>query len=611
MREAAAFESVATFQLWQLRERSPSLVEIANSRMGYAMARCPLLLVPLGIAILVLWLVPPLCSTFRPQLRHVFPSPQSPVPQALRAGTRQCWHKNTYLEWEEAWQEARAKVAKRFPDDWRIQLACVYSDLLLCEPWSTKHKWREAIGRFDQLIARFPHEPSLHVARVGAHCLFIKDYRPEGIQLGELPPYHPLGKWRPRFPPKALERAIAAAQDGTRVEPDNAFFDYALADFLLLAYRDAEALDAATAGTRKPRRDAHTRDILQAIDCFVKLEDDNPVKRYSAFGTTPLGHIRGQIRVAEIVTWHGRQAEDRGEHETALELYGRVYRMGQQMIDGAPIIIEATAGLYIQEIGLGRWRLQLNPLPPSSAPRDLQEARWRHLAQQFAEYAKSRNREDLASSALAWAEVHAHVEHWLRSAFVRDQQAVAGPSGLLVRCFRWWTAQVLLLNQAALALLLALITALLARIRRKSDDSQTLPAACVLACWLAGLAATYLAMRSVLPPLGCDRYDYAGRMKSAGMLTLILATPVLLLAMWICIRAILGRRRQGRWLLPSYMPMARVFALMALLALTSHILAFIPLKRAEAQLRQHVDMMIYVGSVEPVKQALLRQRAQQ
>jgi len=579
--------------------------------MGCLMVRCPLLLVPVAMSIAVLWLAPPLRSTFRAELRHVFPLSQSPATQALRAGPRQCWHTNTYLEWEEAWKEACAKVARRFPDDWRIQLACVYSDLLLCEPWSTKHRWREALGRFDQLIARFPHEPSLHVARVGAHCWFIKDYRPGGIQLEELPPYHPLGKWRPRFPPKALERAISAAQAGARVEPDNAFFDYAIGAFLLLGHRDIEALEAVASGTRKPRWDAHTRDISQAIDYFVKLEDDNPVKRYSAFAVAPLGYAGKQRELARLVTWHGRQAEDRGEHTTALELYGRVHRMGQQMTDGASLLIEATIGLHIQEIGLGHWRLQLNPLPPASAPRDLTEARRRHLAQEFAEYARSHEREDLASSALAWAEIRAQVEHWLRAAFVPDQQAVAGPGGVLIRCFRWWTTQVLLLNQAALALLLALIMALLAQICRKSDDSQTLPAAFVLACWLAGLAATYLAMRSVLPPLGCDRYDYAGRLKSAGVLTLILATPVLLFAIWTCLRAILARLRQGRWLPPSYMPMARAFALMALLSMTSHLLALIPLKRAEAQLCQHADMMIYVGNVEPVRQALLKQRAQQ
>lgn len=471
------------------------------------------------------------------------------------------------------------RVAQRYPNDWRVQHA--WADMA--------PNAKESIARYNKVIARFSDKAALYAGRVIRYAQIISYGRPEEHWLS--------GDEAPTNLQKAnvpdVERAIAVIREGMKVEPDNAFFNYALAGYLFALRRDEEALAQVAEGARKPRYDSHVRDTGLNRIHLDKLTQDAPLARVVLMVSVLLPHCAKERQVARLVTWYAKEAEKKGDHALALERYGQVMRMGAQIRESAGFIIEALVGVAIEAIGRGRGVKRERPPVGliGDALKQWQARRQRQIAQEFADYANAHGRSDLA--AAAWRSMEEGQEtRKIAQWFVGSdrKRGVEEPYAGLARYLRIFIGQVVLEAQAGLAFLMALITALLARRFREKQQVSWLTAFCVaFVCWLPAAVLLYVNCQRVPNPWGWQAID--GPFSPLLLIVAIFLPFVLEDLCWGARVVWMRLRPKGTWRFDSPPLLPRTCIMLMLLSLFTYVVLLAPLKKAANDANAYTEKM--------------------
>jgi hypothetical protein len=266
----------------------------------------------------------------------------------------------------------------------------------------------EIMRRYDQLLQKFPDDIWLIARRLRFALSYYSSNRVGGeLSDSALEEHQRAGKPspertqdKPNFTDADLQRVIAFAKRGQKLEPNNSFFDWALCNFLLMGWRDQEAWQALDSGARKNGWNEHlVEDGQSKVAAFEKacgrtLLWEEKLELHSGIYLAQYSHYR---ETARIISWEGIKAKRRGDHAQALRLWGNMARAAKRMREGSNIYLEGLSANAIEAIAFGN--ANYNPrryLPGSTLPRRV-SAQQRLAA--FQAYAKQHGRADLAREA--------------------------------------------------------------------------------------------------------------------------------------------------------------------------------------------------------------------
>lgn len=205
---------------------------------------------------------------------------------------------------------------------------------------------------------------------------------------------------RPRSIADQVQPAIALAERGRKLEPNNCFYDWVLTYFLFAAHRDADALAALEAGARKPYYDSHLQDEMRAAVAVGEL--GRPLafeERRSIAATQYEQHYNKLMHLTWLVEWAGTLAERRGDHAQALRIYSAMTNIGARMQTVRTLPWEAIEGLMLQLSAWRRW--PLHGIGFYDWHGGIKDSDINRLARNFAAYAVSHGRPELATATAA------------------------------------------------------------------------------------------------------------------------------------------------------------------------------------------------------------------
>ncbi len=374
-------------------------------------------------------------------------------------------------------------IARRYPNDVRV-LAKIAEE-------EGGGYTRKTVQKYDRLIQQYPHEAWLVANRLRYTASWFSDDR----TARELD--HQVSDVLPRqknFMPDELKQAIAIAQKGRRLEPDNAYFDWMLAYFLFAGYRDKEALLVLHEGAKKPRYDDHTLQDLQASVAVRELA--RPLlfeEKLVVSAALVFPHLAKQRQVARLAVWEGVKAERAGDHERALQIYADVARLGARMRESSHTLIQSLVAKAIEAVA---WQGVERKLSKAEEKRlftlhypHAPGQRARILSQRFARYAAAHGRADLAEEVRRYGEAVARFHE--RVHFPAD--IITGFPDRKLACLLvlWWASAALLPQLLLTAFVWVVLSVILWRqqvfggsVRSLDVASSVLVGGCASALWM-------------------------------------------------------------------------------------------------------------------------------
>lgn len=282
-------------------------------------------------------------------------------------------------------------VAVSHPNDFEFQFA----DAVEHDP-----------GKLTEIAARFPDHTFLFAAII-RHTDKGGVFLPEDYLMGGVP-LPSEDKRHNSISPEELQTLINAAEQGERLDSDNAYFSYMLAWGLFGTHHDTEALDAV----RRAGHKQHWNDyIYDEFKARYKLDQ-------AAFGergsytilidwALTMTMFNSRIRqMARVITYRAVEAEQQGRAAEGVELRHALMHYGSLMRLQSQTIIDNLVGLAIVALGTERpggvavVKRDINaPLLPND-PASRQKRTKEKLEKYYA-YLRSINREDEARWAQA------------------------------------------------------------------------------------------------------------------------------------------------------------------------------------------------------------------
>lgn len=221
----------------------------------------------------------------------------------------------------------------------------------------------ETLRRLDLLIARFPNNANLIAARLRKTLEWTSPDRVGGeMSDARLRENQAAGKpsperseTKPNFTANDMQKAISLAQRGSKLEPDNGFFDWMKCCFLMYAWRDGEAFQALDVASVKKRFDDHAlaeqnaelkalstafnRNLVMEEKLQVHTESFNHFPRYARFR-----------EMARILAWQSVKAQRRGDHQGALRIIAGLGRTAAHMRENSKTYIDAMVASALEGI---------------------------------------------------------------------------------------------------------------------------------------------------------------------------------------------------------------------------------------------------------------------
>jgi hypothetical protein len=187
---------------------------------------------------------------------------------------------------------------------------------------------------YDGLLKRFPRdslEAFLLAQRLGYTFKWISPRRIAGeLSDSSGGSNTNVRAGRENFSRRDVEAAIALARRGQKLEPDNAFFDWALCKLLLIIWRDDEAKGVLARAAQKTRYDDHANDLkritLKAHEIALgrallweektRVLSSSEASDYDYYGA-PIDNFEREALF--ILAWKSVTAARRGDHAGALQ----------------------------------------------------------------------------------------------------------------------------------------------------------------------------------------------------------------------------------------------------------------------------------------------------
>jgi len=254
----------------------------------------------------------------------------------------------------DAWRLLHLNVGDYGPEDWIN--AARRSHASLGTDWETYLALAELGGSkrpeyYKKAIQAGPNRPETYAAALTEYSQRSRYTRSEvyGLSNGDTRVETEL------LDPELGRAILELAKKGSRVDPDNAFFDLIAADALYGMQRDTEALNVISAAARKSHYNSYRQ---AAAVCTVKyleaaglpsMEANLLVARY----TLVFPHLAGILRISRLTVWHARQLDAQGRSDEARDYLTAIVKIGVLMRKGAEYPIERLVGSYTQSaIGL-------------------------------------------------------------------------------------------------------------------------------------------------------------------------------------------------------------------------------------------------------------------
>ena len=493
-------------------------------------------------------------------------------------------------------EDRERRLADAHPDDYPIQVARALS-----LPLSPGTPAAARIQRLNALTERFPNEPTLYAHLLRYYTIGpVEIHREEQNEFSAEPVAH---TDKPKHSlPADLAAFDAAAAQGERLDPDNAYFPFIRAAGLYEAGRDAEAIAAVHRAAQKTRYEDYASAEFQAKDRFYTLANgrQNGIERVSVSAALLFPHfaiLRGVARMNTISAVH---AELAGNTELGVQLRHDTMRIGDLLRVQGRSLIANLVGIAISAIPQSRPGGAPVVKSSSSATTDAErEKLLQAKREKYYAYLRSVGHDDEAR--FAKSELQAGIEARNVSAKITDNMTEKGPYGIrsLVKTGLWWVATLLTLSNALGLLILGGMAWLAAKARPTKNVNVWRGALGVAAAILLGLLAVNvnrLAVDMYATPIqlmnlsgnsiqDADTGELVTRVLGAVFalgfpLLLIVVVGIVSRKSWAAFSANLGR-----WLRSLAVPMA-----CGLLMLYS--LLLLGTARQEEQLRVGLDKMV-------------------
>ncbi|MBV9470092.1 MAG: hypothetical protein JOZ57_12720 [Abitibacteriaceae bacterium] len=354
-----------------------------------------------------------------------------------------------------------------------------------------------------------------------------------------------------------LEQALAIAQQGQRLEPDNSFFDWIIAECLFGLERDNEALEVLHQAAQKPHFDAHVKDDVQAaIAAHQRVRPLLEEEKLFILAAELLPHYAQHRHTARLALSAAIQKERAGNHQRALEIYYDIARLGAVMGKEDYTVIGSLVGIALESAA---WAGKARQLTPAQTPdgaetangKDNRQANTKLLATRFAQYATLHGRSDIAAETMREAEAANRVQQ-----IVKEINFNEGFFGVPLHSFKiifnlFWGSK-LLLTQLLLNLALWLGLSLVVRYglspRREAVTWLDVTSPLIVSsCVTAALLTLALFLGGGWRQLGLENSD---AQNSQDLIALIcnaaIVTPALVGAL-LCGCGVIWRQRLNGW----------------------------------------------------------------
>jgi hypothetical protein len=197
-------------------------------------------------------------------------------------------------------------------------------------------------------LALAPNDPVLH-ARIATHYAKLLEFGRAEEHWGKPPP---LPIKPSTFTQAEWSAAVACVQRGKAVDTNNAFFDYLHASFLFAVRRDAEALAAMHAGSRKPRLNDYSADAERA---YIETLQAVGVPTMESFYVrhihgVDLSHLARFHQNARLLAYHAQQHRKQGNSAAADALLSDGMKMGARLRDQGRGYIHVLVGIAIHNV---------------------------------------------------------------------------------------------------------------------------------------------------------------------------------------------------------------------------------------------------------------------
>jgi len=282
------------------------------------------------------------------------------------------------------------RAAGQNPDDPRVQV------------YSLQMQGKDIRSEFAPIIRKFPNQAWIVGLRL-RYGVLGRYYRRTFAGLDPSAPKSANRRKEKGYAtPAQIESDIAMAKLGRRLEPDNAFFDWMLAQSYLEANRDAEALAALSEGAKKPRYSDYARDEMLGRIAIRQKEQAIPLtieQKISISAATFFPHYQPHRNAARFAVAKAAAMERAGDHRGALQLYGDIARIGSVMRNNSYTYIGSMVGQAIQAIAWSRMIKRPLDAKRVRTAAVMQERRL-NIARSFATYAKLHGQPALGDEAI-------------------------------------------------------------------------------------------------------------------------------------------------------------------------------------------------------------------
>lgn len=122
---------------------------------------------------------------------------------------------------------------------------------------------------------------------------------------------------------------LQLARLGQKLEPQNTFFDWAVARSLFEIHRDAEAIQVLIAASQKTDYDMHWREFWP-ITVAIYQHDGQPLlpeEKVFSLSSTLLHHLSWMSHVTKLALWNAMQKEEAGDVKGALQIEAALARL--------------------------------------------------------------------------------------------------------------------------------------------------------------------------------------------------------------------------------------------------------------------------------------------
>jgi len=179
------------------------------------------------------------------------------------------------------------------------------------------------------------------------------------------------------FSPVQLKQTLAFCRMGEKVEPQNAYFSWMRAYFLLINRQDEKAWQALDDASRKTYWNNHFTDYKNLYAKAFRKIINRPLLPYekysipSGHGLSRFGTFSKTREMARVITWEGIKLNRAGHHDQALRIWSQAYKtftlaaQGEDdkvdyLVDNAILEVIANGASYPDRATIAKYPKELN-----------------------------------------------------------------------------------------------------------------------------------------------------------------------------------------------------------------------------------------------------------